>query len=954
MNNVVFDITKKTGKKISKEKVKAIMETADVQLSGRYLDIYEALGAKKGSTGTNYHCFNEAGHSGGWDNQPSMGIDNETGTFHCFACGEKGNLFTYWKDHVKQGPNDQFHEFLLNELGVQWVDADEVKKEEENNEMAEQSKDVYAAFASKFKKGAGKRPEPSNDIKDATMDMADLDPYVERLLANEGAMAYLKKTRNITEPVIRKYKIGLTEPFVTNGGYKVKNSKCFTFPVISPDSQLVNIKKYNPLSKDSRFKWTYMYKKRKMWPSPVSNFACDRIYIFEGEPDTYCAISFGVPGAVTLGAAKRANPLEMLGEVLSQKYLSGKEIVICFDADEAGRAAAAALAKAVVDMASQVKIINFDKSDINPFGLDPKLTKKVVKDGKEKNKRVETDFTDFMQKNGFGDNALQIFYELVEATDAYTDSSINEGKLAEKQQAIPPYVPLSDFREYNDLGYCYISLEGKVICNLSKILNYLSNQGYRKAYLGDECTKSSLVKVVKPNVIKLCSLENSKDEITKALASLPEEVHHCIDNNEPDKCEENFYGTSTIAKYQIEARVVSVLNSYSKYEQLQEYKGMPLTDTKDTSYIPFKNGVLEVTSGSQKLKSYSHLDGFVWQGNIIDHSINLQEDPSISIFERFIGHVTDIGENSNNNKRCLENNIGYNICRYKRPTVNKISIYSDHGISSTIEGRRGKSLVFAGLSKIRKICNIDGKSFSPSRSNFIFQNVSPETDIVLIDDARPDLDIEFFFSKATGDLVVEKKGEPAFIIPREKSPKFAITTNSSVLSTGGSADARMTHVEFGDYYSSKHSPEDEFGCLLFDDWDLTEWNKFYLYIVKCLQQYLSEGLMEIKSDSAALKQLIGKTSEEFVNWMEQEVITRSPGIFEEGVITKCMKDAFCKFENLKKDSINTAIFGKWMTAYAEYKGWKKKPISKIEVKMRMNMLDKYFVMESGRGFKFVK
>lgn len=934
----------KTGKKISKEKAKAIMDAASEQLRGRYHDIYEAFGAEKSSHGPNHHCFNEAGHAGGFDRKPSMGIDNETGTYNCFACGLKGNLLTYWKEYVQQGPDDQYHEFLLHDLGVQWVDVDK----DEESDMAKQSNDVYAAFANKFKKGSGKTIRPK-DTDEKYMKMEELKPYVDRLLANEGAMAYLKRERNITEEVIRKYNIGLTAPKKSkDGSYTIKNSKCFTFPVISPDSQLCNLKLYNPLTKDDRFKWTYLHRGRKMWPSPVSSFANDRLYFFEGEPDAYCATGFGIAGAVTLGAAKASNPLAMLGDDLAKKYISGKQIVICLDADSAGQKAAEILAKAVLPMASQVKIINFDKSDINPWGLDPDNTYEIEEAGKKKQKRKEKDFTDFMRKNGFGTEALDRFHDLVEATEAYTpNDSVPEETLCSED--IPAYVAQSDFMNYNDQGYFYISLDGKVVCNLHRILTFLKSVGYCKVYLGNESIKSSLVKVVEPNVIKISSLENSKDDITKALTALPENVTYCTKNEDPDKCEDNYYCTATIAKHFIAAKVVSILNSYAKYDQLPEFIGKELSDTKDTSYIPFTNGVLAIKKDTIDLLSYKEIDGFVWQRNVIEHAIQLEGDGYTGMFETFVSRATAVGRDDDRNKRCLENNIGYNIYRYKCATVNKISIYSDYGISSTIEGRRGKSLVFVGISKIRNISTIDGKSFSPTRNNFIFQNVTPETDLILIDDARSDLDIEYFFAKATGDLTVEKKGEPAFVIPRDKSPKFAITTNNAVISTGGSAEARMTNVEFGTHYSVKFSPEDDFGCLFYDDWSSSEWNRFYLYMIRCLQQYLSEGFIEIKSNNAALKQLIATSSEEFFDWMESEVVSSSPGLFEGGVMTKTMRDKYCRFEDIDYRKITTAKFGKWMAAYANYKGWKRESISHLKIKDKDSN-----VIESGRGFRFIK
>jgi hypothetical protein len=427
-------------KKISRDKLKMLTAIADVKLAGSYHSIYEKYGAIKGRTGTNYHCFNEGQHSGGVDSDASMGISNDNGLYNCFTCGCKGNLYTFWRDYINEGGGGQYHDFLIEDLGVEFIDPDD-GTDYSNAEVA-QMRDLYTRFSEEYEGVNGKphilKDSISKDIdEDSALDPKELDKYVENLLNTPDAMRYLLSTRKISKEVIKKYKIGLH-----NGVPGVKNTRAFIFPVISPDGFLSTMKAYNP-APGARIKWKYLYRNRDTYPVPIQNFADDVIYLFEGEPDTYCAIGFGIRGAITLGGASNVDPVKQLGESLTKRYFANKEVIICFDSDKAGRDNSVKLARNVNEYARQVKIIDFDKSDINPHGLDDTLVTKQTVKGKVKEKRVETDFTDFMKKNGFDETALARFNNLVRDTKAYTDnkdrSDVEIYKVTVQESRLPKY-----------------------------------------------------------------------------------------------------------------------------------------------------------------------------------------------------------------------------------------------------------------------------------------------------------------------------------------------------------------------------------------------------------------------------------------------------------------------------------------------------------------------------------
>jgi P4 family phage/plasmid primase-like protien len=171
---------------------------------------------------------------------------------------------------------------------------------------------------------------------------------------------------------------------------------------------LINIKLYKPW--DISNKWRAYSLGNGFTASTHLHFDEPDVYVFEGEPDLYCAAAFGIYG-VTTGSASNYDLPKIFGADF-ERVFKDKNVVLCFDSDKAGTKASMETLRHLVGVAKSIKIINLDKSDINPHGLDPTVTKTV----KNKSKRLETDFTDYMRKNDFDETAKQRFLELVKAT----------------------------------------------------------------------------------------------------------------------------------------------------------------------------------------------------------------------------------------------------------------------------------------------------------------------------------------------------------------------------------------------------------------------------------------------------------------------------------------------------------------------------------------------------------
>jgi hypothetical protein len=87
---------------------------------------------------------------------------------------------------------------------------------------------------------------------------------------------------------------------------------------------------------------------------------------------------------------------------------------------------------------------------------------------------------------------------------------------------------------------------------------------------------------------------------------------------------------------------------------------------------------------------------------------------------------------------------------------------------------------------------------------------------------------------------------------------------------GSSYRDRLFEIEFSDFYNEQHRPVDDFGRRFFDEWDETEWNKFYNFMFNCVLVYLQEGLVIPKNKNLEERKLIDTTSREFVEFMDDQ------------------------------------------------------------------------------------
>lgn len=337
-------------------------------------------------------------------------------------------------------------------------------------------------------------------------------------------------------------------------------------------------------------------------------------------------------------------------------------------------------------------------------------------------------------------------------------------------------------------------------------------------------------------------------------------------------------------------------------------------DTQDTAYIYFNNCAVEVTKNGFNLIDYLDLDGFVWSKHIIDFEFKPSKEISCD-FSRFIELVSGSDDGKINS---ITSTIGYLMHSFKTSANNKAVILNDETISENPNGGSGKGIFWNALSKVKRVADINGKGFSFDKS-FPYQTVSADTQILVFDDVQKNFKFENLFSIITEGITLEKKNKDAIKIPVYKSPKIVITTNYTIGGVGGSFERRKWELEFSSYFSNKHTPLNEFGRMLFDEWDYNEWLKFYNYMLTCLQMYLVNGLVQHDFKNLEIRKLIKETSFEFYEWANDENIKLNERHNKNFIFNNFVEE----YPDYKTSvfKLTQKRFWGWVSKYCDYKNY---------------------------------
>jgi len=345
-----------------------------------------------------------------------------------------------------------------------------------------------------------------------------------------------------------------------------------------------------------------------------------------------------------------------------------------------------------------------------------------------------------------------------------------------------------------------------------------------------------------------------------------------------------------------------------------------IEDTKNESYIYYKNCAVKVTNNEVVPIDYIDLGGYVWKDHVIDR--DFKECESIECdYKQFISNICATDERR---IESTESTIGYLMHGYKNLSYCPAVILNDEVISDNPEGGTGKGLFMNALQHMKKLVVIDGKGFDFQKS-FAYQLVSADTQILCFDDVKKHFDFERLFSVITEGLTLEKKNKDAIKIPFKKSPKVAITTNYAIKGKGNSFERRKWELELNQYYNKSFTPYDEFGKLMFGEWTDDEWCSFDNYMIYCLQYYMNKGLVKSSFVNLKIRQLSAETCHEFIEWVglldgktPNEDFEKGFKIYKQDLYLDFISDN-PDFAPKAKMTVSRTKFYQWLNSYAVFK-----------------------------------
>jgi len=299
-----------------------------------------------------------------------------------------------------------------------------------------------------------------------------------------------------------------------------------------------------------------------------------------------------------------------------------------------------------------------------------------------------------------------------------------------------------------------------------------------------------------------------------------------------------------------------------------------LQDSREQTSLFFRNGILSITKNGFELKPYDELTTHcVWREHILPKPFEFNTDFDDCHYSQFIKNVA-----SNDPERlcAFYSAIGYLINNYSDPAKGRAVICYDEEITDlkNPEGGTGKGVFANGLKLLRNVVKLDGKKFDPS-DRFRFQSVGDHTQVVWIDDAPRKFGFDVFHSVLTDGWNVERKNKPEVFIKPQDSPKLLLTSNSVIDGGGNTNERRQFIIEFAPYYKDLQKAgyteplRHEHGCTFFDDndWNTSDWNKFYSFMVHCVQSYHKDGLAFYKPKNVNRNKLLQTTSIDFAQWV---------------------------------------------------------------------------------------
>lgn len=272
--------------------------------------------------------------------------------------------------------------------------------------------------------------------------------------------------------------------------------------------------------------------------------------------------------------------------------------------------------------------------------------------------------------------------------------------------------------------------------------------------------------------------------------------------------------------------------------------------------------------------------------------------------------------------------LGYILCRHREKSRPWAPFLMDHKLSDQGEsnGGSGKTIFARAVETFMEFLLIDGKSKSLTDDKHSFENVTEQTEVILIDDLGRYTNLESFFSMITEGITVNPKYNARFVIEYKDSPKIIFTSNYGVKDITSSAERRLIYAAFCDYYHNNTSgdyreertPNNDFGKDLFTDFTEDEWNLFINTMLRTLQVYYQiPAKFNPPMDNVLKRNLQGIMGDQFLNWADIYFSEQSGNLNK--MISR--EDAIHDLIKITNDKWMVKRFSQSIEAWCKYYGY---------------------------------
>jgi hypothetical protein len=143
------------------------------------------------------------------------------------------------------------------------------------------------------------------------------------------------------------------------------------------------------------------------------------------------------------------------------------------------------------------------------------------------------------------------------------------------------------------------------------------------------------------------------------------------------------------------------------------------------------------------------------------------------------------------------------------------------------------------------------------------------------------------------------------------------STNAIPRGDGSSYAGRTYMIELSDYFRPDYTPTDEFGHGLFGSaWSADEWNRFYNFMLWCVQLYKRDGFVPYPNSNLNERRLKNEVDVEFIDfmdgWPRNTRVNKKPKLEE---VRKILSDAHGGGKPLSANS-----FHRWIKRYCASNG----------------------------------